>query len=396
MSDDALPTLPADVYLVRGASGPPNANGSGSISGWSSDAITTLPMPGDRLVVDVAGESIVVVRDDAATSCAAFYNVCRHRGAELVDPVRAGVRLVRVGRSGARTTPGPTASTAGSDGPRSWPPTTPPNMSLHSVAVDVWGGFVFVNLNPDAARPLLDQLRSVPGPPPSLSARRAAARPDVPVRGRRQLEGASPRTTTSATTADPVHPTLCDLVPAFRRGGSGSSGPDGIPHRRGGVDIHDHRHLEPGAVRRPRRRRAQPAQGRAGLPEPAAQPVGRARRRLPARAARADPDDGRVRPAASIRTRFRGPRSTHTTPATSGTRSTGRTGRSARACSAACHLGRGPAAGSRRWRTTLLTSPAGTAPRWAMPSEAVSASPSSDSAGSDPPLPTGWPVRVST
>ena len=31
----------------------------------------------------------------------------------------------------------------------------------------------------------------------------------------------------------PVHPTLCDLVPAFRRGGSGLEWPDGIPHRRG-------------------------------------------------------------------------------------------------------------------------------------------------------------------
>ncbi len=31
----------------------------------------------------------------------------------------------------------------------------------------------------------------------------------------------------------PVHPELCDLVPAFRRGGGGLDWPDGIPHREG-------------------------------------------------------------------------------------------------------------------------------------------------------------------
>ena len=31
----------------------------------------------------------------------------------------------------------------------------------------------------------------------------------------------------------PVHPTLCELVPAFRRGGTGLDWPDGIPHRPG-------------------------------------------------------------------------------------------------------------------------------------------------------------------
>ena len=41
--------------------------------------------PGDRLLVDLAGESVLVVRGDH-DQLHAFYNVCRHRGAELVDP----------------------------------------------------------------------------------------------------------------------------------------------------------------------------------------------------------------------------------------------------------------------------------------------------------------------
>jgi glycine/D-amino acid oxidase-like deaminating enzyme len=40
--------------------------------------------PGDSLRVDVAGESVIVVRRDDG-ELGAFYNVCRHRGAELID-----------------------------------------------------------------------------------------------------------------------------------------------------------------------------------------------------------------------------------------------------------------------------------------------------------------------
>ena len=38
---------------------------------------------GDRIVADLAGESVIVVR--AGDGLHAFYNVCQHRGAELVD-----------------------------------------------------------------------------------------------------------------------------------------------------------------------------------------------------------------------------------------------------------------------------------------------------------------------
>ena len=40
---------------------------------------------GDYLVLNVAGESVLVVRTKAQ-SLAAFYNVCRHRGSQLVLP----------------------------------------------------------------------------------------------------------------------------------------------------------------------------------------------------------------------------------------------------------------------------------------------------------------------
>lgn len=43
-----------------------------------------LPAAGSFVTRDVAGERILLVRDDAG-ACHAFFNVCRHRGARLVD-----------------------------------------------------------------------------------------------------------------------------------------------------------------------------------------------------------------------------------------------------------------------------------------------------------------------
>ena len=41
-----------------------------------------LPNPGDSRLLDVAGESVILVRNDAG-ALRGFYNVCRHRGAQL-------------------------------------------------------------------------------------------------------------------------------------------------------------------------------------------------------------------------------------------------------------------------------------------------------------------------
>src|SRR3954467_8483154 len=43
-----------------------------------------LPQPGDYLVLDIAGESVLVVRGREG-ELAAHYNVCRHRGSRLVS-----------------------------------------------------------------------------------------------------------------------------------------------------------------------------------------------------------------------------------------------------------------------------------------------------------------------
>ena len=49
-----------------------------------------LPKAGDVLPVEIAGQPLVLVRDDAGR-VRTFHNVCRHRGAKLVSEARSGV-----------------------------------------------------------------------------------------------------------------------------------------------------------------------------------------------------------------------------------------------------------------------------------------------------------------
>ncbi len=67
-----------------------------------------LAQPGDFLVREVAGESLIVLRDTAG-ALRAFFNVCRHRGTRLCS--EASGRLHRA-RFSVPITRGPTASTA--------------------------------------------------------------------------------------------------------------------------------------------------------------------------------------------------------------------------------------------------------------------------------------------
>lgn len=186
--------------------------------------------PGDRLVVDVAGESIVITRN-ATRELRAFSNVCRHRGAELVDP--SGPPC---GSFGAAIRCPYHSWTYDLDGHLKrapfLDPERTPDVSLNPVEVGSWGGFLFVNSSPDAASPLHEQL----GPIPERIERYPLAdlRPGLTFR----YEVAAnwkiiAENYNECYHCGPVHPTLCDLVPSFRRGGSGLEWVNGIPHRDG-------------------------------------------------------------------------------------------------------------------------------------------------------------------
>ncbi len=229
MSAQLVPTLPREVYLsdeIWRAERDRIWYGHWVLVGRDHDVVSV----GDRLLVDVAGESIVVVRDDEG-ALRAFYNVCRHRGAELIDP--AGPAC---GSFGAAIRCPYHAWTYGLDGElRRAPfldPADKPEVALHQVAVDVWGGFVFVNLAAGEAAPLADQLGPIPERVrryPLHTLRRGLSYTyEVAANWKVLAENYN-----ECYHCGPVHPALCDLVPEFRRGGTGLAWHDGIPHRPG-------------------------------------------------------------------------------------------------------------------------------------------------------------------
>jgi Rieske 2Fe-2S family protein len=213
-----------------------------------------VPNPGDYLLLYVAGESVLLVRGrDGALH--AHYNVCRHRGSQLVFGESAGVPDTANAAGAAKACPGltgPTGTfTSGIRCPyHAWTynldgtlRTAPfleegdgfrrEDLPLHRVGVDTWGGFVFLKLTPEAGSTLADQLGGAP--------ERVRRYPLADLRVARRI-----RYEVSANWkvivenynecyhCGPVHPELCRVVPAFRqKGGMDLDWERGVPHKEG-------------------------------------------------------------------------------------------------------------------------------------------------------------------
>ena len=111
--------------------------------------------PGEYVMREVAGESVVVTRDEKG-GLRAFYNVCRHRGTRLCSDAQ--------GKFAGRIQCPYHAWTYGLDGQLVAAPHMDgapdfciQDIRLSPVGVEAWGGFVFVTLNPSPA-PLADQI----------------------------------------------------------------------------------------------------------------------------------------------------------------------------------------------------------------------------------------------
>ena len=210
-----------------------------------------LPAPGDYLLLDVAGESVLVVRTREGR-LAAHYNVCRHRGCQLVltggsgdsttgDADRAD-RVRRSGTFGTAIRCPYHAWTYSLDGALRTAPflderdgLRKSELALHPVGVDAWAGFVFVNLTPggEGARTLRAQLGAIP--------ERLARYPLAELRAVRRVAYAVEanwkvllENYNECYHCAVVHPELCQVVPAFKaRGGSELDWDRGVPHREG-------------------------------------------------------------------------------------------------------------------------------------------------------------------
>ena len=205
-----------------------------------------IPVPGDYLALDVAGQLVLLVRSRDG-SARAFYDVCRHRGCRLA--------LGQPARPAMAAAPGPTgrfkgaircpyhAWTYGLDGALRAAPFLPEDeefhmkdLGLHPVGTASWGGFVFVRLTPDA-----------PGvEPPTLEGQLGGL--DERVRGYGLADLRIGRRIVYDVAANwkvivenynecyhcgPVHPELCELVPDFARAGGDVDWEAGVPHRDG-------------------------------------------------------------------------------------------------------------------------------------------------------------------
>jgi glycine betaine catabolism A len=200
-----------------------------------------IPEPGDHLVCDVVGESVLVTRTRSG-ELAAYINLCRHRGSRLTDapgkPTKAD--LGPSGRFAGSIQCPYHAWTYSFDGRLRAAPfldesdgLRKEDLPLHHVGVETWGGFIWVHLDPGPAGPLTGQfqeaetyLANYP-----MTELQTAVRIVYPVAANWK---AIVENYNECYHCGPVHPELVELVPAFRqRGGSDLDWAEGIPHRDG-------------------------------------------------------------------------------------------------------------------------------------------------------------------
>jgi phenylpropionate dioxygenase-like ring-hydroxylating dioxygenase large terminal subunit len=223
-------TLHRDLYIEADWFGKERENiffGEWTCVGREEDWAQT----GDYQAVSIAGESLLVVRGDDGT-LRAFFNVCRHRGCQLVDSSDPDAIKGRM-RSNIRC---PYHSwTYRFDGSLFHTPhldVEKDKYHLHSVALDTWGGFVFVNVAGHDSG-LAEQLGPIPGrvrryPLADLRTVRSIVY-DVDANWKVLLENYN-----ECYHCAGVHPELCKIVPEFRKnGGAGLTWEEGIPQKKG-------------------------------------------------------------------------------------------------------------------------------------------------------------------
>ena len=208
----------------------------------------SVPSRGDYLDVDVLGESVLVVRDDDG-ALRAFFNVCRHRGCALVlrapaDPSADGVP--QTGCKGSTIRCPYHSWVYGLDGALKSAPHLEAALegrkhefALHRAGLQTWGGFIFVHLDPDGADARDHSLQSQFGDAMGRLRNYPLAELRIGHRIVYQV-GANWKVIlenyNECYHCAGVHPELCRVVPAFRKGGGASlDWEEGIPHREGAV-----------------------------------------------------------------------------------------------------------------------------------------------------------------
>jgi Rieske 2Fe-2S family protein len=204
-----------------------------------------LPTPGSCIVLDLAGESILVVRNIKG-DLKAHYNVCRHRGARLcsnTEDSRWSVRLPGGVTSASIRCPyhqwtyDLNGNLLGAPFLKESTDFRKEDFSLYPVALDTWSGFFFLRLEPrhisaknhGVASQLGAAVERTERYPLSDLRSSHSVTYDVAANWKLILENYN-----ECYHCGGIHPELCEIVPDFKRaGGANLSWEDGIPHREG-------------------------------------------------------------------------------------------------------------------------------------------------------------------
>ncbi|MEO8106325.1 MAG: aromatic ring-hydroxylating dioxygenase subunit alpha [Actinomycetes bacterium] len=174
--------------------------------------------PGDWFTVDVVGESVMVLRGDDG-ELRAFYNVCRHRGSRLREEASGNDKgtIMCPYHAWCYDLKGDLVVTpkVGED------EIDRRKLSLWPVHLDVWQGFVFVNLTKGSPRPLRENIGGVHDDD-MLSFERfemdqlrigASSEWIVEANWKILIENYN-----ECLHCPTVHPELVDVIPAYRKG----------------------------------------------------------------------------------------------------------------------------------------------------------------------------------
>jgi len=154
------PTLPSDWYID------PAHHRRELASIWYRRWVCVgreeeLGAPRDFAVVGIGDQSVLLARD-LDGGLRAFHNTCRHRGSRLCDEERGRLRGAAIVCPYHGWTYGLDGSLRGARHQVESPAFRREEHSLYPVAVDSWGGFLFVNLQGEAAPPLSTELGDAP------------------------------------------------------------------------------------------------------------------------------------------------------------------------------------------------------------------------------------------
>jgi Rieske 2Fe-2S family protein len=198
-----------------------------------------IPAPGDHRVLDIQGESIILLRNTQG-SLKAFYNVCRHRGAQLCASASAEKSVLRGGVSKSRIVCPYHAWSYDLNGQLLGTPHLPDDcnfnaddIQLYPVGADSWEGFIFIHLTPAQARPFSEHVAHVSDRFQRYGIKDLRITQTIQYQVKANWKVIC-ENYNECYHCGPVHPELCRVVPAFRQNGSaGLNWEDGIAHRDG-------------------------------------------------------------------------------------------------------------------------------------------------------------------